>query len=81
MFEWMAWTTPVAVFFCCIALMLVAMTVWELKAPTVLRGPAAVRSVATMASASVGRPAVVSEQRRVGRVMTGVAAQHHDLRR
>ena len=37
MFEWMAWTLPVAVFFCCIALMLAAMTVWELKSPTVLR--------------------------------------------
>lgn len=36
MFEWMAWTTPVAVFFSCIVLMLVAMTVWELKSPTVL---------------------------------------------
>jgi len=35
MFEWMAWTTPIAVFFCCIVLMLVAMTVWELKSPTV----------------------------------------------
>jgi predicted small integral membrane protein len=37
MFEWMAWTTPVAVFFCCIALMLAGMTVWELKSPTVER--------------------------------------------
>jgi predicted small integral membrane protein len=37
MFEWMAWTTPVAVFFVCIALMLVGMTVWETKSPTVLR--------------------------------------------
>ena len=37
MFEWMAWTVPVAVFFCCIALMLVGMTVWEIKSPTVLR--------------------------------------------
>jgi len=37
MFEWMAWTLPVAVFFCCIALMLVGMTVWELKSPTVER--------------------------------------------
>jgi predicted small integral membrane protein len=37
MFEWMAWTLPVAVFFTCIALMLVGMTVWELKSPTVLR--------------------------------------------
>jgi len=37
MFEWMAWTLPVAVFFCCIALMLITMTVWELKSPTVMR--------------------------------------------
>ena len=37
MFDWMAWTTPVAVFFCSIVLMLAGMTVWELKAPTVAR--------------------------------------------
>ncbi len=37
MFAWMVWTTPVAVFFICIALMLVAMTVWEIKQPTLLR--------------------------------------------
>ena len=37
MFSWMAWTLPVAVFFTCIVLMLVGMTVWELKSPTVLR--------------------------------------------
>ena len=37
MFDWMAWTTPVAVFFCSIVLMLVGMTVWELKSPTVER--------------------------------------------
>ncbi|MFM2253642.1 MAG: hypothetical protein RJB68_1979 [Pseudomonadota bacterium] len=37
MFEWMAWTTPVAVFFVCIALMLIGMTVWELKSPTTIR--------------------------------------------
>jgi len=37
MFEWMAWTLPVAVFFICIALMLVGMTVWEIRAPTTLR--------------------------------------------
>jgi predicted small integral membrane protein len=37
MFEWMAWTLPVAVFFCCIVLMLVGMTIWEIKAPTVER--------------------------------------------
>ena len=37
MFEWMAWTLPVAVFFTCIVLMLVGMTVWELKSPTTMR--------------------------------------------
>jgi predicted small integral membrane protein len=37
MFEWMAWTLPVAVFFTCIVLMLIAMTVWELKSPTTMR--------------------------------------------
>lgn len=37
MLEWMAWTTPVAVFFSCIVLMLVGMTVWELKSPTRMR--------------------------------------------
>jgi predicted small integral membrane protein len=37
MFEWMAWTLPVAIFFCSIVLMLVGMTVWELKSPTTLR--------------------------------------------
>ncbi len=37
MFDWMVWTTPVAVFFSCIALMLVVMTVWEIKSPTTLR--------------------------------------------
>ena len=37
MFDWMAWTTPVAVFFACIVLMLATMTLWEIKSPTVLR--------------------------------------------
>jgi len=37
MFDWMVWTTPVAVFFACIALMLAGMTVWEIKSPTMLR--------------------------------------------
>ena len=37
MFNWMAWTLPVAVFFVCIVLMLIGMTVWELKSPTVMR--------------------------------------------
>ena len=36
-FEWMAWTTPVAVFFSCIVLMLAGMTWWEIRSPTVLR--------------------------------------------
>lgn len=37
MFDWMAWTLPVAVFFACIALMLAGMTIWEIKSPTVMR--------------------------------------------
>ena len=37
MFDWMVWTTPVAVFFSSIVLMLVGMTVWEIKSPTMLR--------------------------------------------
>lgn len=37
MLSWMAWTTPVAVFFTCIALMLAGMTVWEVRSPSVER--------------------------------------------
>jgi predicted small integral membrane protein len=37
MFNWMAWTTPVAIFFTGILFMLMAMTVWEIKSPTSLR--------------------------------------------
>lgn len=37
MFNWMVWTTPTAVFFICIVLMLACMTVWEIRSPTVLR--------------------------------------------
>ena len=37
MFAWMSWTTPVAIFFTCIVLMLIGMTVWEIKSPTLLR--------------------------------------------
>ena len=37
MFDWMAWTLPVAVFFTGIVLMLIGMTVWEIRSPTVLR--------------------------------------------
>jgi predicted small integral membrane protein len=36
-FHWMAWTLPVAVFFTCIVLMLIGMTVWELRSPTIER--------------------------------------------
>jgi predicted small integral membrane protein len=34
MLEWMAWTPPTAIFFAVIALMLCAMTVWQLAAPS-----------------------------------------------
>lgn len=37
MLDWMVWTLPVAVFFGCIALLLIGMTVWEIKSPTTLR--------------------------------------------
>jgi len=37
MLSWMAWTTPVAVFFACIVLMLIGMTLWEIKSPTTER--------------------------------------------
>lgn len=37
MLDWMVWTTPTAVFFICVFLMLIAMTVWEVKSPSVLR--------------------------------------------
>jgi predicted small integral membrane protein len=37
MFEWMAWTLPVAVFFTSIVLMLILMTILEIKVPTVVR--------------------------------------------
>jgi predicted small integral membrane protein len=37
MFDWMAWTMPVAVFFVCIVLLLLGMTVWEIRSPTTRR--------------------------------------------
>jgi predicted small integral membrane protein len=37
MLSWMVWTTPVAVFFACVGLLLVVMTAWELRSPTVMR--------------------------------------------
>jgi predicted small integral membrane protein len=35
--EWMAWTIPTASFFSFIVLMLIGMTIWEIKSPTVQR--------------------------------------------
>ncbi|MBY4896284.1 DUF2160 domain-containing protein [Cupriavidus sp. AU9028] len=37
MLNWMVWTTPVAVFFICVAAMLIGMTVWELRSPSAMR--------------------------------------------
>jgi predicted small integral membrane protein len=37
MLEWMVWTTPVAIFFGCVTLMLMGMTIWEIRSPTVVR--------------------------------------------
>ncbi|HEX2011487.1 MAG TPA: DUF2160 domain-containing protein [Roseateles sp.] len=37
MFDWMYWTIPVAAFFTCIVIMLIGMTIWELRSPTTLR--------------------------------------------
>ncbi|MDV6319025.1 DUF2160 domain-containing protein [Chromohalobacter sp. HP20-39] len=35
--QWMVWTTPTAIFFMAIAIMLSGMTVWEVISPTVER--------------------------------------------
>ena len=37
MFSWMAWTLPVAIFFASMGALLVAMTIWEVRSPTVAR--------------------------------------------
>jgi len=37
MLGWMAWTTPVAVFFGCIGLVLALMTAWEIRSPSIMR--------------------------------------------
>jgi len=37
MFDWMAWTAPVAGFFAGVVLMLMVMTVWEIRSPTLER--------------------------------------------
>ena len=36
-FAWMAWSPPVAIFFTCIVLMLVGMTVWQIRSPSLER--------------------------------------------
>ena len=36
-FSWMAWTTEIAVFFVCVVLMLIGMTLWQLRSPSVER--------------------------------------------
>ncbi|MDD9303240.1 MAG: DUF2160 domain-containing protein [Desulfobacter sp.] len=36
-FEWMAWTLPTAIFFISIALILLAMTIWQIISPCVKR--------------------------------------------
>ena len=35
--EWMAWTLPTAIFFIVIGCLLVAMTIWQVKAPSIER--------------------------------------------
>ena len=35
--EWMAWTLPTAIFFVCIATLLVGMTIWQVVSPTAER--------------------------------------------
>ena len=37
MLSWMVWTTPVAVFFAAVVVMLIGMTIWETRTPTVMR--------------------------------------------
>ena len=36
-FAWMAWTTPIAIFFISIVLMLAGMTFWQLRSPSIER--------------------------------------------
>lgn len=37
MLSWMAWTTPTAVFFLSIGMILIVMTLWEIRRPTIER--------------------------------------------
>ena len=36
-FSWMAWATEIAVFFICVVLMLIGMTLWQVRSPSVER--------------------------------------------
>jgi predicted small integral membrane protein len=36
-FGWMAWTLPVAIFFGAVGLLLLGMTLWQIKSPTIER--------------------------------------------
>ncbi len=36
-FSWMAWTTDIAVFFSGIVLMLIGMTIWQIRSPSIER--------------------------------------------
>ena len=36
-FSWMAWTLEIAVFFISVVLMLIGMTVWQIKSPSIER--------------------------------------------
>lgn len=36
-FSWMAWTLEVAVFFICVVLVLIGMTIWQLRSPSIER--------------------------------------------
>ena len=35
--SWMAWTTPIAIFFISILIMLIGMTIWQVKSPSLER--------------------------------------------
>jgi predicted small integral membrane protein len=35
--SWMAWTTPTAIFFISVLIMLIGMTIWQVKSPSIER--------------------------------------------
>lgn len=37
MLAWMSWTREIAIFFSCIIVMLIGMTIWEIRRPTIER--------------------------------------------